>query len=512
MKIKKILSLGLSCILTGSLLLGCGGNATGTQEQSGQENSAAEAVADSESDSAEETGTDEEPYTVKIVAYGDGTTEAANAVAEAISEKTRELYNIEVEIMKGYTVDQLNLMLTSGEKLDLFPLMSWELDLSSLVNNGQLYPMDELLAEYAPETYASISEADWKCVTMNDQIWGIPMNKDKASNSGFAMRKDVVDELGIDVSAIKTLDDVEEVLTQVRDETDYYPLVSDSGALQSFLPSDDLGDGLGVLENIFDDDPTVVNWYETDTWQDLVYRMWDWNQKGLIMPDATSNTDSSVTTIGAVGFSTFGKFKPGVMNQASAEAGTELVNAELYPAVSTTSMVASAYCIPASCEKPEKAMQILELLYTDPEIANIFANGLEGEHWVYADEENNVIDYPEGKDANSTGYTVFSWSVPNQLITAVREGDPVDLWTQLDEFNKSAHNSIAKGFTWDNVNVLNEVTACQNVVSKYANGLELGVLNPDETIPVFLEELKAAGIDTIIAEKQAQLDAWLAGE
>lgn len=88
----------------------------------------------------------------------------------------------------------------------------------------------------------------------------------------------------------------------------------------------------------------------------------------------------------------------------------------------------------------------------------------------------------------------------------------MDLWTQLDEFNKSAHNSIAKGFTWDNVNVLNEVTACQNVVSKYANGLELGVLNPDETIPVFLEELKAAGIDTIIAEKQAQLDAWLAGE
>lgn len=81
-------------------------------------------------------------------------------------------------------------------------------------------------------------------------------------------------------------------------------------------------------------------------------------------------------------------------------------------------MVASAYCIPASCEKPEKAMQILELLYTDPEIANIFANGLEGEHWVYADEENNVIDYPEGKDANSTGYTVFSWSVPNQLINS----------------------------------------------------------------------------------------------
>lgn len=507
MKIRKILSLGMCTILACSLLTACSGKAGDTAA-----NEDPKTESKSESVQTTEKTSDEEPYTVKIVAYGDGTTEAANEVAAAISEKTRELYNIEVEIMKGYTVDQLNLMLTSGEKLDLFPLMPWELQMASLVNNGQLCSLDELLPEYAPEIKKNISDSDWQCVTINGQIWGVPMNKDKASDSGFAMRKDVVEELGIDVSAIKTLDDVEEVLTLVKEKTDYYPLVSDHGALQGFLPYDELGDGLGVLENIFDDNTTVVNWYETQTWQDLVKRMWDWNKKGLIMPDATSNTDSSVTTIGAVGFSTFGHFKPGVMNQASAEAGTELVNAQLYPAVSTTNMVNASYCIPASCEKPEKAMQVLELLYNDPEIANLFANGMEGEHWVYTDKENNIIAYPEGKDANSTGYSVFSWAVPNQLITSVREGDPADLWMQLNEFNGSAHDSAAKGFTWDNAKVLNEITACANVKDKYVKGLELGVLNPEETLPVFLEELKAAGIDTIIAEKQAQLDAWLAAK
>lgn len=487
MKIKKVLAFGLSVVLAGGLMVGF----------------------DNTAQAEENSFFDEEPYTVKIVAYGDGTTEAADAVAEKISEKTRELYNIDIEIMKGYTTDQLNLMLTSGEKLDLFPVMPWEMQLASLVNNGLLYPMNDLLTEYAPKTYEAIGESDWQCVTLAGEIWGVPMNNDNANDSGFAMKKEIVDELGIDVSSIKTLDDVEEVLTLVKEKTDAYPLVSDRGALQGFLPYDDLGDTLGVLENIFDDDPTVVNWYETETWKDLVYRMWDWNQKGLIMPDATSNTESSVATIGAAGFATFGKFKPGVMRQASVEAGTELVNAQLYGPVSTTSMITTAYCIPASCEKPEKAMLVLDLLYNDPEIANLFANGVQGEHWVYADEENNVIDYPEGKDGNSTGYTVFSWSVPNQLITSVRAGDDPDLWEQLDAFNKNAHDSVAKGFTWDNTNVMNEVTACKNVTSKYVNGLELGVLNPDETLPVFLEELKAAGIDTIIAEKQAQLDAWL---
>lgn len=493
MKSRKLLSLALCGIVTGSLISGCGGIPSNTSDSGSGERSS------------------EEPYTVKIVAYGDGTTEAANAVAEEISKKTMELFNVKVEIMKGYTVDQLNLMLTSGEKLDLFPVMPWELKLSTLVNNGQLSPMDELLEEYGQDTLNAISESDWDCVTVSDQIWGVPMNKDKAANSGFAMRKDVVDELGIDINAIKTLDDVEEVLTLVKEKTDYYPLVSDRGALQAFLPKDDLGDGFGVLENIFDDDPTVVNWYETDTYKELVTRMYDWNQKGLIMPDATSNTDSSVTVIGAKGFATFGQFKPGVMNQASAEAGTELVCAELYGPVSTTDKVCAPYCIPASCEQPEKAMQVLNLLYNDSEIANLFANGVEGEHWVYSDKEKNIIDYPEGKDAGSIGYTVFSWAVPNQMITSVRNGDPEDLWQQLEEFNSSAHNSVAKGFMWDNANVMNEITACQNVKDKYANGLELGVLEPEETLPVFIDELKAAGIDTIIAEKQKQLDAWLEG-
>lgn len=225
MKIRKILSLGMCTILACSLLTACSGKAGDTAA-----NEDPKTESKSESVQTTEKTSDEEPYTVKIVAYGDGTTEAANEVAAAISEKTRELYNIEVEIMKGYTVDQLNLMLTSGEKLDLFPLMPWELQMASLVNNGQLCSLDELLPEYAPEIKKNISDSDWQCVTINGQIWGVPMNKDKASDSGFAMRKDVVEELGIDVSAIKTLDDVEEVLTLVKEKTDYYPLVSDHGA------------------------------------------------------------------------------------------------------------------------------------------------------------------------------------------------------------------------------------------------------------------------------------------
>ena len=47
------------------------------------------------------------------------------------------------------------------------------------------------------------------------------------------------------------------------------------------------------------------------------------------------------------------------------------------------------------------------------------------------------------------------------------------------------------------------------MVNKYHKALLCGALNPDETLPQFNQELKDAGIDAIIAEKQKQLDAWL---
>ena len=89
------------------------------------------------------------------------------------------------------------------------------------------------------------------------------------------------------------------------------------------------------------------------------------------------------------------------------------------------------------------------------------------------------------------------------------ETDEPDIWQQLEEFNANAADSPAKGFSYDNASVLNQVTACTNVNNKYLAAVTGGSLNPDEALPQYIEELKAAGIDDIIKEKQKQLDEWL---
>ncbi len=56
------------------------------------------------------------------------------------------------------------------------------------------------------------------------------------------------------------------------------------------------------------------------------------------------------------------------------------------------------------------------------------------------------------------------------------------------------------------------MTACANVVAQYYMPLMYAESNIDETLPVFQQALKDAGVDTIIAEKQRQLDEWLAAK
>lgn len=156
-------------------------------------------------------------------------------------------------------------------------------------------------------------------------------------------------------------------------------------------------------------------------------------------------------------------------------------------------------------------MELLNLMYTDSNLVNLLCYGIEGENYVIKDAEQGIIGYPEGQDAQNRTYdNTLGWTWGNMLIGYTWEGDDPDVHEQMTAFNNSARRSRALGFTFDPTNVQNETTACANVYAKYALGIESGSLDPAETLPKFQEELRAAGIDTIIAEKQRQLDEWAA--
>lgn len=494
---KKAMALFLVSVMAGSMLAGCGSDNASSSN-------------DGSSKSADSSNQDS--YTVKILAPGDASTDDCAKISEAASKITEEKFNTKVELTRvgfGSYDQQVNLTLASSEKLDL--MYEYCGNVTSAISSGQIVPITDYLDSYGSDMKSQISDSDWKCVTFNGDIYGVPANKEKATGWGFAMNKEMADATGIDYSSIKTEEELEPLLEKVKEMyPDVYPIVSNNGSMSLMTDQDDLGGDIGSLESASGDNTTVINYYGTDEYMNEMKLRYDWAQKGLIMPDASTSTENANSLIGAgKGFGRFTNTKPGIEKEMEKEVGKEVVVLEMVKPYTTTTRVDIVWYVPHNSEKPERAVQVLNEIYTNPDLANLFINGLEGKHYEFVDKEKGIVNYPEGVNASNTGYTSLPWAWPNETISYIWEGLDSDIWDQIQEFNKDATVSPAKGFAWDNTEVQNEVTACANVVAKYGPALECGSLDPETTIPKFLDELKAAGADTIIAEKQKQLDAWL---
>ena len=127
---------------------------------------------------------------------------------------------------------------------------------------------------------------------------------------------------------------------------------------------------------------------------------------------------------------------------------------------------------------------------------------------------DTLIRYPEGVTSDNDGYGLNQgWSFGNQLISYAWETVGTDdYYEEMKAFNESAVTSKAVGFIFDSSPVKSEVAALDSVLAEYRLGLENGELDPEEYLPKFQQALREAGIEKVIAEKQRQLDAWVAAQ
>ena len=96
----------------------------------------------------------------------------------------------------------------------------------------------------------------------------------------------------------------------------------------------------------------------------------------------------------------------------------------------------------------------------------------------------------------------------NQFINYLWDTEDPEKWAKFEQFNNEAGKTHTLGFVFAADNVQTQIANCSNVWKQYIPSLETGSVDPNEVLPDAIEALKAAGADDIIAEKQAQLEAW----
>jgi len=510
----KIVSFLLSAVLLMGSLSACSTSPEKVENNNGSGTAGTDSTSSEASDGNSNEAT-KDPYEIAVVMPAIGPVpKDLQAVQDEINKITKEKINATVKINMvsvGAYEQQLNLMTSSGEKLDLF--VTFGSNYTPYASSGKIKELQDLLEKYGQNLVKQFDPEYLKSAMVNGEIYGVPNLKDFTSGvPGILMRKDLVEKYNIDVASIKSIDDLDPIFKTIKDnEPNMVPLAIGLAApSDKYTWYDKLTNRFGVLPG-FDNDLKVVNLFETKEYEDYLTKVHSWFKAGYINKDAATNQAPSQELLKAnKAFAFITSVKVGGVARESRNAGNELVFAPLLPNnYSTTSDVLTAlWTISENSANPERVMMLMDLMYTDQAIVNLLKWGVEGLNYVKVSD--NTIDYPPGVDSKTVGYYVQNYLIPNVFLTHVFKGDSPDLWKLVAEENQQAIKSKALGFNFDSNPVRNEITALNNVVEQFAKGLESGALDPAQRLPEFRDKLKAAGIDKVIAEKQKQLDAWAA--
>lgn len=435
-------------------------------------------------------------------------------VEEEINKITRSKINAEIQLLviaSGSYRQQMTLMLSGNEQLDCMGALA--AIFSSAYNNDQLLPLDSLLKQYGSGITSVVDPKYLTVGRFDGKQYGITTNRDQARGyGGFVLRSDILKKYNIDVKNVDSFEKLSKVFAIVHEKEPQMVVVAPGSVgaspLQWNVDFDNLGDYFGVLLN-HGAQLKVENLFSSEQYKNYLKVMRDWYLKGYFSKDVVNATEAgSVLSKAGNLFAYCYAGKPGVIQEQESASGQKLTYVQVLPTfTSTAAPLTWQWTIPRNSKNPEKAMQFLNLMYTDPAIMNLISYGIEGKHYVMTSD--GTIDYPKGVNAKTSGYSLnMTWQFGNEFIAKVWKGADPALWQDTIEWNKTGKTSKAMGFLYNNSDVANEVAAVQNAYNEFRMGLECGVLDYNEALPKMLKKLDAAGLQQIMALKQSQLDAW----
>ena len=414
---------------------------------------------------------------------------------------------------------QYSLWISNEETVDLM-MLNYQ-DITAYTSRGMLLPLDQLLLEEAPDICYIMEEEGYALTegaVIQDVTYGIATVQEKGGSGGgiwLPERYLKEAEITYDPRHVYSLDELGAILKRLKEiYPDKYPLgqITSGNAYSTMSYYRRVGDGLGsdgstgiLLE---EGGNLIGNLYATDYYYDFLEHLREWYLAGYIYPDAAF-TDADLAEIISSGI---------VMSYPLASMpgmGLEDAFGEKVVCLRTTEVTSGAqytkagfWTIPITSSNPKAAMRFLNMMYGDGRISNLISLGIEGKHYVVTDRENRLIQFPEGQSMATVGYYN-----PLGLYGDMRKNysqGTVELRKAQQEYSEEAlsHPMGARGFIFSTANVDKQINAVQKVLEKYFPILESGSVDLDLYYPEFLKELELAGMDQIIAEKQAQFDEW----
>jgi putative aldouronate transport system substrate-binding protein len=455
--------------------------------------------------------------------YPGGVPQDLQAVQDALNKIFNEKIgvNLTLEVIDwGSYNDKMQLRLAAGEECDIIFTAPWINSYTNNVANGALMALDDLLIEEAPGLWASMPPTTWDAARIKGTIYGVINQQIFPKPWGVHVRKDLLEKYNFSLDTVTKWEDMEPFLEAVKNEEGITPIISaapgDSMWRTTYYGYDPLDDGIGFIGVRADDETlTVVNLLETPEFREAANLTKKWVDAGYFSSNPPS--DDEVRANFRAGLYAMGYHveKPGNDVESRTAYGWDFVSKNLTDPLilDTAGVTATMNGICATSKQPQAAMRVLELFNTDTEVYNLLARGIEGVHWVWEDEAQRIIRYPEGVTAETSTYDPNTdWMFGNQFNAYYRSADQVGAWEATKQMNDTAFPSVALGFVVDREPIKTEIAQVSAILDELGEPIGNGFVAYDEAAPDLIAKLNDAGAQTIIAEVQRQLNDWAASK
>ena len=489
-----------------------------------------------------------EQKTIQLMITGAGKQANSDKVWAAFNEQLQQYVpNTTVEFIDvsfdEYS-EKFSQVLASGEGVDL-AWTGWLINKPQNIADGNLMPLDDLLAEYGQGIVDILGENVVEIHRNADdgKLYYLPSWQGLVGDRRGWLVVTEIAELAGDT----WIEDTEAALNKWRNNysegTEAFQAVLDQATkyLAAAKEAGKLGAGIntgrvfgwsmynGTRSNPgvggseigipFEDNTfTVIDGVASEHYKLYAKTMADWYKEGYIRSDIMS-VDTSTLTMPKNGeitdttyvFSCDPYLTEADQDAATADAGMDMT---YLPVEENASLILggdTSYAIPYCADEPERAMMVLNAIYSQPDLYNTLIYGIEGEDYTKNADGTITTSYVGASPTADDSYGIQRWIIGSCKNALINNGTDPNYYADLEALEETARVNPFLNFTFDRTNVEGICASILNVYYEYGPQLDNGVAGDswEELYNNYMAARKDAGIEELVTEFQNQLNAYI---
>lgn len=489
-----------------------------------------------------------EQKTIQLMITGAGKQANSDKVWAAFNEQLQQYVpNTTVEFIDvsfdEYS-EKFSQVLASGEGVDL-AWTGWLINKPQNIADGNLMPLDDLLAEYGQGIVDILGENVVEIHRNADdgKLYYLPSWQGLVGDRRGWLVVTEIAELAGDT----WIEDTEAALNKWRNNysegTEAFQAVLDQATkyLAAAKEAGKLGAGIntgrvfgwsmynGTRSNPgvggseigipFEDNTfTVIDGVASEHYKLYAKTMADWYKEGYIRSDIMS-VDTSTLTMPKNGeitdttyvFSCDPYLTEADQDAATADAGMDMTYLPIEENAYLILGGDTSYAIPYCADEPERAMMVLNAIYSQPDLYNTLIYGIEGEDYTKNADGTITTSYVGASPTADDSYGIQRWIIGSCKNALINNGTDPNYYADLEALEATAQVNPFLNFTFDRTNVEGICASILNVYYEYGPQIDNGVAgdNWEELYNNYMAARKDAGIEELVTEFQNQLNAYI---